>query len=142
MTIDRIIANTEALNFNEVIKESVDETAQEIIAYQQQQLYAGLKSDGQTIFPSYTLRTEELKAAKGQEYDRVTLKDTGAFYAGIQVRAGATGVSITSTDSKTGPLEAKYGTEIFGLNEDSAAKYSENDLTPLATKKIKEQILK
>lgn len=142
MTIDKLIANTEALDFNEVIKESVEETVQEITAYQQQQLYSGLKSDGQTIFPSYTRLTEEIKTGKGQVTDRVTLKDTGAFYAGIQVRAGANGVSITSTDPKTEMLEKKYSEKIFGLNEDSAAKYSQNDLTPVATRKIKEQILR
>ena len=142
MTIDKLIANTEALDFNVVIKESVDETVQELTSYQQQQLYSGLRSDGQTIYPSYTRLTEEIKSGKGQVTDRVTLKDTGAFYAGIQVRAGANGVNITSTDSKTGMLEEKYGEEIFGLNADSAAKYSENELEPLAVKKIKEQILK
>jgi len=142
MTIDRLISNIEALDFNRVIRETVEETVQELTKYQQDQLFAGLRSDGNTIYPSYTLLTEEIKSGKGQPTDRVTLKDTGAFYRGITVTASANSVKITSTDSKTEMLEKKYSEEIFGLNEDSAAKYSENEITPIATKKIKEQILK
>jgi hypothetical protein len=142
MTIDRLISNTEALDFNAVIRETVEETTEELTIYQQQQMYAGRRSDGDTIYPSYTLLTEEIKTGKGQPTDRVTLKDTGAFYRGITVTASANSVKITSTDSKTGMLEEKYGEEIFGLNADSAAKYSENELEPIALKKIKEQILK
>lgn len=148
MTIDQIIRNTESLNFNQVLQETVEETTEELKNYQQQQMYAGQRSDGEDINPlhgrylGYALRTVIIKKAKGQVTNRVTLRDERNFYLGIRVTATSKGAEFTSTDEKTNDLIAYYGPQIFGLNKDFSLIYAQNDLTPLAVDKIKKQILK
>lgn len=148
MTIDQIIRNTEELNISKVLQESVDDTTEELKNYQQQQMYAGQRADGENIDPlhgkykGYALFTVLEKQKKGQVTNRVTLKDEGNFYLGIRVTATQKGVDFKGTDEKTDTLIAYYGPQIFGLNKDFSLIYSENDLTPLATEKIKKQIFK
>lgn len=148
MTIDQIINNTEALNIAQVIQDSVSETTEELKNYQQQQMFFGSDSEGQPIrrldgkYAVYAPLTEFIKAQKGQPFDRVTLRDTGSFYRGIQVRVQPGKVMISSMDEKQDSLIERYGATILGLNAEYSQIYSENDLKPLATRKIKEQILK
>lgn len=148
MTIDGIIANTEALDFDKIIQDSVSETIEELKNYQQQQMYFGQDSQGRPIqrldgkYAVYAPLTEFLKVQKGQPIDRVTLRDTGSFYRGIQVRAEPGRVVINSNDEKQASLINQYGDTILGLNAYYSQLYSENDLSPLATRKIKEQILR
>lgn len=89
-----------------------------------EQLYDGEYTNGNQISPAYTPTTIKIKTAKRQPADRVTLKDTGAFYEGIKsnVNISSKSVVIDSTDSKTTDLKVKYQSgsdEIFGLSTDS-----------------------
>jgi hypothetical protein len=148
MTIDAIIANTEALSINQVIEESVSETTEELKNYQQQQMYSGMRADGEPINPlhgkyaGYALRTVQIKQSKGQVTNRVTLRDERNFYLGIVVTPKNNAAEFTSADGKTDLLIDYYGPQIFGLNKDFAGLYSNNDLKPLAIRKIQEQILR
>lgn len=96
---------------------------------------SGINSLGVSInsYAPYTPVTIEIKRKKGQPYDRVTLRDTGAFHKGFIIKADREGFSITSTDGKTEELETRYGEEIFGLTDDNMGKL---------LSKIKEYIIK
>ena len=65
----------------------------------------------------YTPVTVKIKQKRGQPTTRVTLKNTGAFYAGMRVVYTSNGFYITSDDWKTEKLVAKYGPLIFRLTD-------------------------
>jgi len=104
---------------------------------------------GNEITPEYTPFTVELKQAKGQPTDRVTLKDTGDFYKSFLAHVDNSGDIIISADpikidEQTGletNLTIKYGREIIGLNQHSLDILNEKIILP-AQKYIKEKIFK
>ena len=82
------------------------------------QLFQGEYTSSTPIKPDYTPTTKKIKRAKSQPFDRVTLRDTGSFYRGIQATVNKTDLTIESTDSKTNKLFNKYGSdELLGMNE-------------------------
>jgi len=143
-TIERLIGNLEAVDFNEVIRESVDETAEEFKNYQQLQMFAGEQSDGGQIqrldrkYDVYSPFTEYVKTnfrTPRQPIDRVTLRDTGSFYRGFIIKGGKDRAMIENSDTKTEAIIDRYGEKIFGLNARFAEQYV-GDLAPVANKKI------
>lgn len=91
----------------------------EIIDLNTAQLYEGRESTGAPITPAYRPLTVTIKRAKGQPTDRVTLKDTGDYYASFKVRFGPEYLAIYATDGKAEKLERKYGEDVYGLDENS-----------------------
>lgn len=87
----------------------------------------GINSLGVSIstYAPYTPFTVAMKKQKGQPYDRVTLRDTGAFHGSFTIVFDPDSFYLTSTDPKTEELIEKYGPEIFGLtpvNEEGIAR--------------------
>lgn len=103
------------VNMREVIKQALRKNESEIIEQQQIQMQAGQDSQGQQIRPAYTPFTKRMKREKGQPTDRVTLKDTGDFYAKQYAAFKADHLEIRSRDKKSPALVEKYGSAIFGL---------------------------
>jgi hypothetical protein len=94
----------------------VKSSEDEIEELNRDQLWQGTKSDRTKIIPPYAPSTIRRKKKKGQPYNRVTLKDTGQFYASIQAFVDQSGINISSTDFKTKFLKGRYGKEILGLS--------------------------
>ena len=65
----------------------------------------------------YAPKTIEIKQAKGQPFDRVTLRDTQAFQNSITLRITKRGFEYFATDEKTDSLIFRYGPDILGLSE-------------------------
>lgn len=66
----------------------------------------------------YSPFTVEEKKKKGQPTDRITLKDTGDFYATFKVIPFKGGFRIEANTIKDGDdLEKDWGNEIIGLND-------------------------
>lgn len=86
------------------------------------QLFAGQRADSTDITPDYTPLTVVIKQEKGQRSDRVTLRDTGAFYESIFTEVFDTAFELKADDPKTADLQAKYGKGIFGLTAESKQK--------------------
>lgn len=102
----------------------IENTSQELITLNQDQLYyLGKDSEGNDLKP-YSFLTEFYKREKNQPFDRTTLKDTGAFYRGWNIKTSDNLFTFDSTDPKTPMLEEKYGSKIFGLTADDKIKYS------------------
>lgn len=104
------------------------------------QLNDGENYDGSQIEPFYTPFTVAQKKRKGQPYDRVTLRDTGAFYKGIQANIFQNKFEMIGTDAKTAKLENKYGNLIIGLSDDSKETLVKDILTPGLVQKFKEAL--
>jgi len=92
----------------------------EIIRMNTRRLYQlGQYTTGEDIADRvpYKPLTIQLKRAKGQPTDRVTLKDTGDFHASIYLSFDTTKMTVMADDPKTAKLVRKYGYEILGLTE-------------------------
>lgn len=140
-TIKQLYNNFKKLDIEDVARRSIDETKGTIVDLNEEQLFAGLRNDGSNIKPAYTGFTINEKEKKGQPYDRVTLKDTGAFYAGIRVEVDGDKVVIDSTDEKNDELFAKYTSSrgnIFGLSSPYQREYIQDSLQPAWRNNIKE----
>ena len=72
-------------------------------------------------FAPYSPRTIEIKKAKGQPTDRVTLRDTGDFHSSFHVEVGPDRFEIKASDWKTEKLLKKYGMGILGLTQENLA---------------------
>lgn len=115
---------------------AIEETAAAGTAAQKKQLFQGVTKLNSPINPFYTARTVAIKAKKGQPTDRVTLKDTGDFYAGILIDVRGDLFVIESADWKNSMLQDRYGENILGLGTDARIEYIQT-LRPVFIEKIK-----
>ena len=97
------------------------------------QLYElGINRVGVSImdYMPYTPKTIELKEIKGQPTNRVTLRDTGDFYASFKIITEPDKFTIIATDYKTDGLIRKYGRQILGLTDENAQGLAHGYLLP------------
>lgn len=104
------------------------------------QLIDGQNIDGSEIEPAYSRITVSYKKAKNQLFDRVTLKDTGAFHKSFTVTAKTDSFVINATDSKKNKLQKKYGEKILGLSEENKNLFARFGLRQQLIKQIKQKI--
>lgn len=148
--IKRICRNTQRLNANKLLHDSLDNTLiqKEIVELNQDQLYEqGVFADG-TPTGDYSPNTIEGtssypgKKEKGQRYDHITFKDTGALYDTMRFKNGATEFDIEGNTVKDGvDLEDRYGKPITGLTDKSVGEVRDF-VKPILIDKTREAILK
>lgn len=130
-------------NLPDLVGDLVAENAPAIEDLQTAQLSEGLDSEGNRIEPDYTPFTVQIKKQKGQPYDRVTLRDTGDFHAGMFLSGGNNNqFAIGNSDGKAGALLRKYSDKILGLNEDSIQKLINEQLRPELPERALSELIK
>lgn len=119
--LNNFLSNLKRIDLYAICQEWFDlnTTNDLVVKLQQEQLYSGVRSDNSEITPPYTSFTEQTKIRKGQPFDRVTLKDTGAFYESINLSITKQFAEIFATDPKTNDLQEKYGENILGLTPEN-----------------------
>lgn len=135
-----MMKRVKAVDEDKIITETMQDSADTIADLNAQQMLSGIKQNGAEITPQYAPLTIEIKKLKGQPTDRVTLRDTGAFYHGIHVNVNGEVLQIDSTDSKTAKIEAKYGKNVFGLSEKFHAEAMREKVRPVFKQKIEDAI--
>ncbi len=134
-TIAEMATRWKMLNLPKEVPEIIKQTKADIVTLQQQQMYEGRDAENEAIMPQYAPKTIFIKTQKRkppQPVDRVTLKDTGAFYKGMRVtNITKKSFFIDSRDRKDQKLEDKYGKSIFGLNLPSRIGYVNEYFFPL-----------
>lgn len=93
----------------------------QIIDWNRTNLYAGIGSDGDEIYPDYTNYTKDIKDQLQQPTNRVTLKDTGNFYKSIVLKFNAKSIFFDATDYKYPSLRRKYqadGNVLLGITDE------------------------
>jgi hypothetical protein len=138
-SVRELMKRLEAIDVDQLAADSIDDSKNDLIEWQQEQLFAGKNSTGGPIRPAYTKVTKRIKTRKGQPTDRVTLKDTSAFYNAIFVDVRSTTYIIDSTDYKTPLLLNKYGKSIFGLGGVFMVGYR-RDVRPIFNDKISDAL--
>lgn len=129
------------IDFKKLLDECIEEKQGLIIGLNtRKQLYEkGIDSMGQPLEPPYTGFTKSIKRRKGQPVNRVTLKDTGAFYEGFEIGIEPNFIDIFSTDNKSKKLTDKYGDDIYGLTDENTAILAEQ-IKPVLLNKTRQQI--
>lgn len=127
------------INVPDAAQTAIARTSTTFVELQREQLYQGVKADGEAIVPPYSSSTIGRKKKKGQPSDRVTLKDTGSFYSGINIEVSGDKVQIESSDSKDADLTKKYGKNVLGLGPDKRSEYVPI-LFPVLIDEIKKQM--
>jgi hypothetical protein len=91
-------------------------------------------------YAPYSPVTIEIKEAKGQPTNRVTLMDEGDFESSFFLEVGTKQFEIKASDWKTEELIKKYGRQILGLTDENIAiliwQYIYPDLMNEAKKQI------
>ncbi len=129
---DRVLAFDSDLAIDQIFRESEDD----FVRLNQEQMFAGVKRDGNEIEPPYANLTVAIKQQKGQPTDRVTLKDTGAFYQGLYANLAGNRIDEGSSDPKAEKLSEKYGEEIYGLGGQYKQEFVNDSLKPKFSEKV------
>lgn len=120
---DRVVELNEGLASGKFIRRIIlDNEAYIIYMNAQEQLYErGINRLGVKIsdYAPYAPLTIEIKKAKGQPTNRVTLRDEGDFESSFYLEVGDTQFEIRASDPKTEELIKKYGRQILGLTDEN-----------------------
>ncbi len=140
----RLRAFKEALPFllGDIVKAKEDVI---VAAIANEQLFRrGITGKGVKImdFAPYKPSTIKAKKRKGQPTTRVTLRDTRAFHNAMYVVFDEEGFYITSSDTKTAALKAKYGDDIFRLTDENFNRVLRSHIRRELVKRLKTVIQK
>lgn len=127
------IGDLEAFNWGDELEVIVEANTDSILKLQEDQMYEGKDRDGGDISldgRGYSRRTFEIKEAKGQPTDRVTLKDTGAFYASLEATVDNGVLDISGNTEYALELIERTGDNVFGLNVEKREQFGENVVIP------------
>ena len=117
-------------------RQAIEQHEREILDMNREQLYEFGHNPLGISIGNYSPYTMKVKQEKGQPFDRVTLRDTGDFYAAFHLQADNTGFYISSSDWKTDELLLKYG-NVFGLTEENRLKVAWSFLFPFVLQQVK-----
>lgn len=113
-TAIQLLEKLERINVTEAAQQAIEEKAVYGEDAQRQQLFQGLDRDENKIANTVTGSTEyapltvEIKTAKGQPTDRITLKDTSDYYTGMKLDVKGDIFTIHSVDEKAEMLDVLY----------------------------------
>lgn len=123
-TVQNMLTSIEQLDLAYLAGHALFDSGNDYIRIQQEQMMLGERADGTPIFNIDTgseYYSPGYAKYKGREAP-IDLKDTGAFYAGMEVRQEAGGLLIDSDDSKSSKLTETY--QPWLLNSQSKQEFS------------------
>jgi hypothetical protein len=140
----RVADFNEALTSGRLIQNIIWENEAYIVDFNaEEQLFEqGINRLGVEIsdYAPYSPVTIEIKEAKRQPTNRVTLRDEGDFESSFFLEVGTKQFEIKASDWKTEELIKKYGRQILGLTDENIAiliwQYIYPDLMNEAKKQI------
>jgi hypothetical protein len=115
----------ERLNSDAIWFYAVDQSVKDMIIQmntEDQLEEDGIDSLGREL-GDYSPYTVEIKKMKGQRYDHITLKDTGAFYDSWVVTVDRDGIDVDADDTSLydRPLFKVWGEDVLGLTKENLA---------------------
>ena len=144
--INNLIKKVKAMerSINPTIRKTINSNKKAIrTQITERQWYLGVDADNEVIEPFYTPFTVELKNLAGQLSDRVTLRDTGALYRSITVKAHKETVSFDTNRPYFDKLQDKYdNNRLLGLNEGYINKFAKEEILPNVIDKFKQILSK
>jgi hypothetical protein len=141
------ITNIQSFDWGNELENIVETNKDELVKLQQDQWWEGKDSLGQPITlyepisgtrsTEYALSTIEGipgvfegKKQKGQPYDRITLKDTGALYSSLKATVEQRTFELKGDTDYEESLIERTGDEVYGLDEDKRQQFGNNVTLP------------
>lgn len=93
-------------------------------------------------YAPYSQITIEIKREKGQPYNRVTLRDEGAFESSFFIEFLNDGFRISASDAKAAALTRKYGDGILGLTDENLQVVIRDYIKPFIFEQARKTILR
>jgi hypothetical protein len=131
--LDNLKKKREALvkfSFEDELLHIVEVNKDRIADLQATQLFSGVNAKGEPINPGYSPFTIQEKIKKGQPYDRVTYKDSGALYASLFTLITGKKFSIKSESFKFQKMVNRSGINVVGLNYQSRMEFIDSFTRP------------
>lgn len=127
-------------SYDSMVANIIDENGKQYAqANANEQMYErGKRADGSDL-PDYSPVTIQIKKAKGQRTDHMTLRDTKAFHKRMYAELQGETLKISSHDSKAQMLKGKYG-DIFGLMDEIRRSVSIKYVKPIFINKIRAKL--
>jgi len=137
-TIRQMLNKWQAVDFDQIVWDSIDQTKENIVTFNQINLRYGFKIDGSRIgqyvsVPYAKKKFQQSALAGGGQVD---LYLTGDWSYGLTVNVGLKTFTTFSTDYKDGLLTTRYGKEIEGLPQKYQSQYIDI-LFPVVFGKVK-----
>ncbi len=139
VTVAALYNRMKAIDVKQISIDTLKETAETAADLNAEQMFKGLRADGSEITPSYSDPTIQIKEAKGQITDHVTLRDSGSFHEKTRVEVDSEKMVFKSIDEKSARLEKKYSKSngsIFGLSLPYKREYMNERVRPTFKKNI------
>lgn len=117
--IDQVIQNVKTFQqeVDSVIIDIIKENEDLVIQMNVDNLFAGIKNNGERIVPPYAASTVKRKKRKGQPFNRVTTRDQGDHHESIFIKYKEDEFELDASDFKKQYLVRKYGSDLYGLTE-------------------------
>ena len=131
--------NIYAIAFDEVLTNA--DFIVELIS-EEQLFEQGIRGDEVSIadFAPYSPLTVQIKQAKGQPTDRVTLRDTGDFHGSFFIKVGSDHFEVKATDWKTEELVKQFGEEILEFTDENLNEVIWSYIYPALMLKLREAL--
>lgn len=131
-TVVDLLENLTYLNVDKEAKSAIGRTTGSMVKLNQDQLAAGVDSEGYPIGKyssrSYAIMKHSMNPEPGMW--NVDLILTGSFEESMMVDVNGDEIERIATDSKANSLTERYGDDIFGLTEDNQEYYNEEVFYP------------
>lgn len=141
---DRLASFNDDLGSGRMIQDIILEHEADIVAMNaDEQLYEqGENALGVSImsYRPYADSTIRRKRAKGQPYNRVTLRDEGDFERSFFLKVSLFDFQIAASDFKTEYLTRRYGDEILGLSDENVGVLRREYLYPGIMDRMKQRV--
>lgn len=140
MSFQELQALLKKIDLEKLSLQAIEATESEAVSLNvDDQLFdKGIKSDGSPV-GEYSMLTKKIKAAKGQRYDHMTLRDTTNFHDSFFLKSDKYPVMFDARDWKKSMLVERYSKEIFGLTSENLTKYSTSVL-PAFQKEVRDAL--
>ena len=104
----------------QIVIKAIEEMDSQILELQiEQTTQKGQDGLGVELPGPYAPFTVEIKKAKGQRYDIITLYDEGDFHRSKSINFSDVGFEVVATDWKTDKLISEWGEDIMGIQKDN-----------------------
>lgn len=141
---DGLATFNDALGSGRMVQDIILEHEADIVAMNaDEQLYErGENALGVSImsYQPYAPSTIARKRAKGQPFNRVTLRDKGDFEKSFYLRVSLIDFQIAASDFKAEFLTRRYGDEIMGLTDENLGVLKWQYLYPAIRTKMRQMI--
>lgn len=145
-TLSSLISAINKINVGDICSNSIDQTKEDLLEKNKEQLYDGKLRTEEDLSPSYLEDPYFKSAAAAQRYsdwkDRITpnskrnkgipnLFINGTFYDSLSISVSKDSISMDSSFSEASDIESKFTTNIFSLGGQYKSNYLNEFVKPL-----------